>query len=271
MKRVFLFLIFFCPSIFWAQKDARGVHVFSVLSVRDSITVYPDSTKPPIPWVSTTVPVAQGNNANSRWLNGKIRELANFGTELESQKKLTTAKTMTQAVADYQKRLLNTYQKMYRENHLTNNSYDSLNVCVIYNAHDVVILEVTKDYFETGMLHAFFQQTYSVLDVKHQKQLKPQDVFTAEALTLQKLIEKNFRKQYNLSPSDSLSKILRPKVHLTATPDFYAASNGINFHYVWSSVAFYRDGPINVTVPYNEIRKYIPSQWKKRLEIPLSD
>lgn len=92
------------------------------------------------------------------------------------------------------------------------------------------------------------------------------DIVKIDSVLLQHLVEKNFRKQSLLGPSQPLSDILFNN-HLTANENFYFTSGGLGFLYAPYEIVSFAQGEMNVWVPFNELKPFLVPEFAKRMEL----
>ena len=119
----------------------------------------------------------------------------------------------------------------------------------------------------SGGAHGNGYSQYRILDLKNLKRLGMNDLFTANGVkALPKLIENRFRIQYGLKPGQSLREagLFENKIS-KATPNVYLTSKGVVFSYTSYEIGPYAMGPIEVFVPYTELKPHLQPAFAKRV------
>jgi hypothetical protein len=110
----------------------------------------------------------------------------------------------------------------------------------------------------TGGAHGNYGTSFSSIDLVNNRVLVLDDVITESGkAVLSGLLEKNYRKQYHVSPTDSLTEggLLENKIE--PNQNFYVTAKGIGFNYVPYEIASYLMGEINIFIPFEELKEYI--------------
>ena len=71
------------------------------------------------------------------------------------------------------------------------------------------------------------------------------------------LLEKYFRSQYGLKPTDSLAEGGLFENHIEPNDNFYLTGKGIGFTYMPYEIGPYAMGEINIFIPFREVEKYL--------------
>ena len=90
------------------------------------------------------------------------------------------------------------------------------------------------------------------------------DVVKIDSNTLQGLLEKNLRKQYNIKPGDELSSVLFDNF-LKPNGNFYFNSRGLAFMYNPYEVASYAQGQIVVFIPFDQLSSFVVPAFAERI------
>jgi hypothetical protein len=118
----------------------------------------------------------------------------------------------------------------------------------------------------SGGAHGNGFSLYRILDLKNQKRLGMNDIFTPTGVkALPKLIENRFRSQYGLKPGQSLrdAGLFENRIS-KATQNVYLTPKGVVFSYTTYEIGPYAMGPIEVFVPYSELKPHLQPAFAKR-------
>ena len=94
------------------------------------------------------------------------------------------------------------------------------------------------------------------------------DIVKIDSNTLQGILERNLRKEYNIKAKDALSSVLFDDF-IKPNNNFYFNNNGIAFMYNPYEVASYAQGQIVVFIPYADLKTYLVPAFAKRMGIIL--
>ena len=232
-----------------------GTYRFSIEEFSDSLKAFPAKEGTPMAELNFSFVRADDNN----WINNEIKRMIGFDSPLNFNEGFT--KKRNEYFADYKKEL----PPALDSNDVQRYNYsETQNIYVRYNENDLVILE-SADYIYSGGVHGNYGSTFYCYDIAAKKQLHLPDVLSADSVTMQQIMEKYFRIQYNVK-EDSLNQVLFEN-HLAANQNFYFTEKGIGFLYNPYEVASYAQGEISVFIPFTELQKYLQLSFKKRLKI----
>ncbi len=242
----------------------EGSYTFTTLSFKDSIPAFPDRPESPQAEVSSRFVVPLKDDADGQWLESQIKNVLHVDTVLLSLDLATAVKKMN---GKYLKSYKDEAKNMGNDEQFTSflNYEEWQTVSVCYNENGYVVLSADV-YSYSGGAHGNGGTAFSCLDVRNKKQLKLQDVITADSARLQPIVEAAFRKQQGLRPSDSLNTILFEN-HLATTDNYYFTNKGIGFYYFPYEVAAYAVGPIQVFVTFAELKSYLKADFASRLKL----
>ena len=119
----------------------------------------------------------------------------------------------------------------------------------------------------SGGAHGNGFSLYRILDLKNQKRLGMNDLFTPTGVkALPKLIENRFRAQYGLKPGQSLrdAGLFENRIS-KATQNVYLTPKGVVFSYTTYEIGPYAMGPIEVFVPFSELKPHLQPAFAKRV------
>lgn len=244
------------------ERYPQGTYPFEVASYEDSLKAYPQKKGSPMAEIAFQYIIPNGKTAQERWLDKQLKKIMGF-----KNPDITWAAGIQKMAKNY----LQGYQADMAEIpkseafSATLNYSSGQDLTVEYNENGyVVINQLSNDY--SGGAHGNYGSSIYNFDVQNQKLLKLNDVMTIDSLPLQKIVEKNFRKQYEIPAGASLSTQLFDD-HLAASSNFILGSNGLSFLYNPYEVASYAQGQIIVYIPYSDLRKYLNPEFVKRMQI----
>lgn len=141
----------------------------------------------------------------------------------------------------------------------------------VYNDNGFLVLQ--KGGFQYDFEHREYtdRHLYLCLDVKEKKVLKLEDVITADKDALSALLEKAFRKKYQVEPAKKISDYFNSE-KMPATNNFTLASKGIIISYSPSKV-FKEDQDISelqemrIFLSYDELGSMLKPEFKNRIGV----
>lgn len=243
----------------------QGAYPFTTLSINDSVPAFEQKANSPKASMSYYTVIPAKEDSDGQWIGGEIKKALGIDPTLLSL-------DITSAI----KKMNGKYAASYREEAKTMatedlssflNYEDLHNVSICYNDNGYVILDANV-YAYSGGAHGNGGSSFFCLDVQNKKVLKLSDVISADSTRLQPIVEKAFRKQQGLKPTDSLNTILFEN-HLATTQNFYYTNKGIGFYYFPYEVAAYAFGPIQVFVPFTDLKQYLKPDFTKRMNLSL--
>ena len=136
------------------------------------------------------------------------------------------------------------------------------NYDVCYNSRDWLCICVV-DWQYTGGAHGNYNSSYHCIDLMEEKLWKLKDVVASPA-NLVSLIEKDVRKQFDLSDRQALNSRLFVD-EMYATDNFFVTDKGITFIYTSYEIASYADGEVSVFIPFAKMMKWLTPNFKQRM------
>lgn len=136
---------------------------------------------------------------------------------------------------------------------------------ILWNA-DNLISVAYENYQYTGGAHGLGNTLLQVFDVNTAKTLTIQDIFKpGYEASLRQVLEKHLRTAYDIPEGSALNGdqgvLFDP--HLALTRNFYLTGQGVGFIYNPYEVAPYVVGPIELFVPFSEIREIVRPAFLK--------
>lgn len=245
-----------------AMKESypQGVMRFTYRYSDTTAAAFPGKENTPSCEIEYAYPVAAKGNAPVCWLNKKIKSLLGIDTTSSFKQGVEKA------------------EKNYIENYLENIGPDSgedkssignwqNNTCVSvqYNAGGYVVLNADL-YDYSGGAHGNPGSVHFCYDTRNIKELQLADITTADSLTVQHLLEEQFRKDNSLNSADSLTGILFDN-YLPPNKNFSFDRTGIYFTYNPYEVAPYVRGIFTVFIPFDKLKGKLNEEFKKRMNI----
>ena len=122
-------------------------------------------------------------------------------------------------------------------------------------------------YSYTGGAHGNYGTSYTSVDLTSNKVLALDQVITESGKRqLQNLLEKNFRKQFNLKPTDSLTEGGLFENKIEPNENFYVTGKGIGFCYNPYEIGPYAMGEVNIFIPFSDLKNFLKENFKKLVE-----
>ena len=134
-----------------------------------------------------------------------------------------------------------------------------------YNDNGYVVIDFLADAY-TGGAHGNYSSTMFCLDVQNKKQLVLNDIIKIDSNTLERILERNLRKEYNIKSKDALNTVLFDDF-IKPNKNFYFNANGIAFMYNPYEVASYAQGQIVIFIPYSDVKAYLVPAFAQRMGI----
>jgi hypothetical protein len=137
---------------------------------------------------------------------------------------------------------------------------------VAFQSAKILSLAFTN-YAYTGGAHGNYGTSYTSIDLTSNKVLVLDNMINETGKkVLRSLLEKNFRKQYDLKPVDSLSEGGLFENKIEPNENFYVTGKGIGFCYNPYEIGPYAMGEINIFIPFTDLENYLKESFKKLLE-----
>jgi len=238
------------------ERYPQGAYRFGVERMEDSLVAFPAKKDSPAATTDCSFVTAK----QSDWINERIKVMLGFDSTLD----------FAQGFRRSSQKYFEEYKTNLPEENDTTiplstfNYASSQSVYVRYNDNGIVILE--GDYYDySGGAHGNYGSAFYCYDVVEKRKLKLQDILLADSATLQPVVEKYFRVQYQVKEK-SLSDVLFDE-HLALNDNFYFTEKGIGFLYNPYEVASYAQGQINVFVPFSAVGRYLTPYIRERLKM----
>jgi hypothetical protein len=152
-----------------------------------------------------------------------------------------------------------------KESSFMYNMDQSENILMVYQGAKFISIG-DNTYVYSGGAHGNYGTGYSVFDLVNKKEIKLNDVLTAEGKRkVTALLAKALRTQFKLKPSDPLTEVLFEN-KIAPNQNFYLTGKGIGFSYNPYEIAAYAYGEINLFIPFTDIESGLQPFFKKLLQ-----
>ena len=241
------------------QETRTDTLTYRLIELRDSAPAFQQRPEPRAR-VENTLPEFTGDSVASSWLNGQMRSMLKIDPE----------KSVEAAIQESQQAYLADYSAVMANfqddsTSLSMNYENSSVVSVPYNAHGYVIVRnAIHDY--SGGAHGNHGRAYYAFDVPDQKLMVQEDVLDIDSISLQTLLEEQFRKQYDFQPDQPLKDLLFEE-ELKPNDNFFFTDEGLGFCYVPYEIAPYAAGVIEIIIPYEKLTNYLQPAFAYRMHI----
>ncbi|WP_346236584.1 DUF3298 and DUF4163 domain-containing protein [Niabella insulamsoli] len=217
---------------------------------------------------AVTVVAASGHDDHAEWLNDRVKSIIANGNK--KLKNLSLSQTVDALVSD----AVNGYEAEVDSSivgvdddgphYFLNREYETLSN-VIFNQHGLLTLSVFN-YAYTGGAHGNHATSMHCFDLTNRKELKLSDITSADSVVLGRLLEQQYRKQYEVPAGTPLSQRLFVD-KLAPNNNFYLSPTGIGFCYAPYEIASYADGQINIWIPFSDLKGYLNPEFAKRMHL----
>lgn len=139
-------------------------------------------------------------------------------------------------------------------------------VLVVYQAKK--ILSVSNfTYSYTGGAHGNYSTGYITLDLVNRKELHPDEIISeAGVKQLPRLLEKYFRKAYNVPAKSKLTDAGLFETKIESNENFCVTGKGLFFSYAPYEIGPYAMGEITIFIPFSELQNYLKPKFKALLQ-----
>ncbi len=140
------------------------------------------------------------------------------------------------------------------------------NMLITFQSAKLLSLAFTN-YSFTGGAHGNYGTSYTSVDLTSNKVFALKNIITeAGKQQLRSLLEKNFRNQYNLKPTDSLTEGGLFENKIEPNENFYLTEKGIGFSYVPYEIGPFAMGEINIFISFADLKNHLQDSFKKLIE-----
>jgi hypothetical protein len=122
-------------------------------------------------------------------------------------------------------------------------------------------------YAYTGGAHGNYGTGFTCLDLKDESVIKLADILNSPGIKkLPELLEKNYRKQNEIDPKQTLSEAGLFEDSIKANDNFIITPGALVFCYSPYEIAPYAAGEVMIYIPIEEIEEFIKPEFKKLLQ-----
>ena len=241
-----------------------GSFTFAAYGNADSVMLMPSFTNSPMALSKYLIAYPGGAQPAGDWLTMHLKMLMDSSA--------TEKETIGDVVKKQNKVFFDEYMREYSKGEIDTADLDSyfsfsnessLTVMPRYNQNNLLVIEAMP-YLFMGGAHGLANQFFHCYDVTIQKQLKFRDIFTKDTTGLSKLIEKNFRKQYEYPEPQKLDQMLFIS-DFPYTENIAFNNRYISFLYNPYEIAAYAFGGMEIYVPKEELTKMLQPAFKARM------
>ncbi len=146
------------------------------------------------------------------------------------------------------------------------NYSEQTNLLISYQSSKMVSLAMSV-YSYTGGAHGNYGTNYLSLDLINKKALQLADILNTQGLKkLRPLLEKNFRKQYGLQPTDALIKGGLFDNKIEPNKNFFVTGKGLSFAYNPYEIGPYAMDEIDIFIPFTDVKAYLQKSFISLLQ-----
>jgi hypothetical protein len=246
------------------EKYPDGSYQFNAGIFKDSVKAFANQPKSPAAEISFEYLESKSKDEHGTWLNSELKKISGIKSQVD--RSIGFKNIATAYFKDYKMQVTEQSKNSRGDDfqawmNYTNNSQQS----VSYNDNGYVVVDFLADAY-TGGAHGNYSSIMYCLDVKNKKQMVLSDIIKIDSNTLQGILERNVRKEYNIKAKDALSTVLFDDF-IKPNNNFYFNANGIAFMYNPYEVASYAQGQIVVFIPYSELKTYLVPTFAQRMGI----
>lgn len=142
-------------------------------------------------------------------------------------------------------------------------NYDvSTNLLISFQSSKILSLALDT-YAYTGGAHGNYGTVYTSYDITQNKKLGLSDILNAAGIAkLQALLERNFRKQNDLQPTDALTTAGLFENEIKPNDNFYVTGKGINFAYTPYEIGPFAMGEVEIFISFKDLENYLQPGFK---------
>lgn len=141
----------------------------------------------------------------------------------------------------------------------------TVSMTVTYNNKGYLVLEKKESHYQGGA-HGYIESSLYCYDMAQKAPMALNAITSISPRHLEKLVEEQFRKDYNLLENEGLDKVLfKDKIPLTS--NFGLNEKGIYFNYKPYEIAPYSMGSIRILIPYARFSDTLNPAFKDRMQL----
>jgi hypothetical protein len=143
---------------------------------------------------------------------------------------------------------------------------ESNQLMIVFQTPKLIVLS-NSNYAYTGGAHGNYGTSYIPVDLVNNRKLLLNDIINKTGQkNLTRLLEKAFRKDYNVKDSDPLTEGGLFENKIGPNSNFYVSSKGIGFCYNPYEIGPYAMGEIDIFIPFTELNAYLQPGFKKLIQ-----
>lgn len=252
------------------KKEITGL-TLSAFGIIDSAKYIKFKKDTPRMDVEIVMTQANGEDEASKWFNSKLKNLLSENKTHQSLPLYQTAQAIAKEYVDGYKSevdssLVGLDSGPDDEHYFLNRSYTTIGN-IIYNENNFIVYSY-YNYDYTGGAHGNYGTSFMCYDVLQKKELKLTDILRVDSTTLSSLLEKKYRKDYDLSASTPISERLFVN-KIPVSENFYFTTTGIGFTYIPYEIASYADGQINLWISFSDLKLLLNPDFAKRMNLQI--
>lgn len=236
---------------------------FDIYTLEDSLKLLPNSENSPMASFNNTTVWPSEMNVLGTFVRRQI---------LKSISENAVSNDIENVLIDNR----NEYFKGYKENFKDEspatiqessfgfNSTLNLNFSVKFESPEIIVIE--SDFYNyDGGAHGLFGSNFINIDKKKLKLINVKDIIlNPNSKLLLSILEKRFRLQNGAPLNKKLSEIGLFEDKISNLADvFYVTSKGINFYYTVYEIAPYAYGPVEIFVPFKDLKGMLTTGFQK--------
>lgn len=168
--------------------------------------------------------------------------------------------------SDYQKDLKEVKDSDIRNGAEMYNYEVSNELLIAFRNNKLLVLELAN-YAYTGGAHGNHGNSYTCINLVDNKVITLNDIIKeGSKKKLNQLLEKHFRKDYNVKPADPLTDGGLFENNIKPNNNFYITGKGIGFCYNPYEIGPYAMGTIDIFIPFTELQSDIKDGFKILVE-----
>lgn len=240
------------------EKYPQRSQRLDVVSFSDSAAAFSDTASPKAEMIYSFL-----QSPSNNWINQTVKRIMETDSSLSFQDGFK--KAANDYFTGYKKESAGLRNDSENGMPLATLNFSEIKDCnVQYNANGLLVIDYMF-YTYTGGAHGMYGNVFYCLDVDQKKILALNDVLQADSTTMENLLEKHFRTQYNIGNQPLTSVLFNEKI--SATNNFYLNQKGIGFVYNPYDIAAYAMGPVNIFIPFSELMPYLTPAIKEKMKL----
>lgn len=208
------------------------------------------------PEVSIDVPKALGNKKLAKSINLALREEIISKLTFDDEINVETIQQAIESFTDGYFEL----KKIYPDE--TIGWKATINGMITFENNELITIEL-RSYLFTGGAHGYGSTNYLNFNKKRGGKIGPRELFE-DREGFQKYAETQFRLQQNIPANKSINStgFMFEKDHFYLPENIGFTEKGLKLLYNQYEVASYADGPIELTLPYKDVQKFLSGKIK---------